>query len=66
MEMTQNVKLRARQVSKEYNICIATVWNYAKQGLLTPIKITKGVTVFDRKEVDNLFSGNRNDKTLVT
>ena len=37
-----------------------------KQGLLTPIKITKGVTVFDRKEVDNLFNGNRNDKTLVT
>lgn len=51
-------KMRAKHIAKENCIGLSTVWNYAKQGLLTPISITKGCTVFDRKEVEAFFNGN--------
>lgn len=47
--------LRAKEVSKYIGISISTVWNYAKQGLLTPKKISSRVTVFELKEIDNLL-----------
>lgn len=60
--MAQNTlqqKLRARQIASEFGIGLSTVWHYSKLGLLTPIKITNGLTVFDRKEVEALFNGER-------
>lgn len=55
---TPQQRLRAKQVALENSIGESTVWRYAKQGKLTPIKVTDGVTVFDRDEVDTFFRGN--------
>lgn len=52
---TPQQRMRAKQIALEFGIGLSTVWNYAKIGLLTPIKITNGVTVFSRKEVEVLF-----------
>jgi predicted DNA-binding transcriptional regulator AlpA len=52
-------RIRAKQIALENSIGESTVWNYAKQGLLTPIKITKGMTVFNRDEVEAFFNGER-------
>lgn len=49
-------KLRAKQVAEEFGIGLSTVWLYAKEGKLTPIKVSSRVTVFDSQEVMNLFS----------
>lgn len=49
-------KLRAKQVSKEFGIGLSTVWLYAKEGKLTPIKVSSRITVFDSQEVMSLFS----------
>ena len=51
-------KLRAKEVAKIYGIGVSTVWHYAKLGLITPIKITYKVTVFDVKELDSFFNVN--------
>ncbi|WP_263833858.1 helix-turn-helix transcriptional regulator [Sulfurospirillum oryzae] len=48
-------RLRAKQVAAENSIGLSTVWRYAKLGKLTPIRVTDGVTVFDRDEVNALF-----------
>ena len=48
---------RAKEVSKLLGIGLSTVWLYAKQGKLTPIKVSSRVTVFDTEEVLALFSG---------
>jgi predicted DNA-binding transcriptional regulator AlpA len=48
-------KLRAKDVARVYGIGLSTVWHYVKQGLLSPIKISERVTVFDIKELDKFF-----------
>lgn len=50
-------RLRANQVASEFVVGLSTVWLYAKQGKLTPIKVSSRVTVFDTEEVLALFSG---------
>lgn len=47
--------LRARDVAERLGIGLSTVWFYAKQGKLTPKKISSRVTVFSIDEVDNLI-----------
>lgn len=49
-------RVRAKQIAEEFSIGLSTVWLYAKEGKLTPIKVTQRVTVFDTNEVLNLFS----------
>jgi len=46
---------RAKQVAEVTGVSLATVWKYAKDGLLTPIHVTPRVTVFSAKEVHKLF-----------
>lgn len=48
-------RMRAKQVALENSIGLSTVWRYVKLGKLNPIRVTDGVTVFDRAEVDALF-----------
>jgi len=55
MNRTQEVSLRAKGVSKRYGIGLSTVWYLAKEGKITPIKVTPRVTVFSVKELDKLF-----------
>lgn len=49
-------KLRAKQVAEEFGIGLSTVWLYAKEGKLTPVRVSSRVTVFDTAEVVALFS----------
>ena len=57
MQPTAPQRMRAKQIAKENSIGESTVWRYVQLGLLTPIRITKGMTVFDRQEVEAFFSG---------
>lgn len=66
MIQSKTQHLRPKQVAEEYHIGLSTVWRYASLGYLTPIKVTKGVTVFLRKEVDNFFTGNAQSQNVVT
>ena len=58
IKQNQKLKLRAKEVSELYSIGLSTVWLYAKEGKLNPIKISSKVTIFDAKEVETFFSGN--------
>ncbi len=49
-------RLRAKEIAELYGISISTVWGYTRKGLLTPIRVTKGTTVFKADEVEKLFS----------
>ena len=57
MQPTPPQRMRAKQIAKENSIGESTVWRYVKLGLLTPIKLTQGMTVFNRAEVEAFFSG---------
>ena len=48
-------RLRAIQIAEEFGIGLSTVWLFAKQGKLTPIKISSRITVFETSEVMELF-----------
>jgi len=51
--MNKNTKtlFRAKELAQFLGIGLSTVWLYAKQGKITPKKISTGVTVFDINEV---------------
>ena len=57
MQPTPSQRMRAKQIALENSIGESTVWRYVQQGLLTPIRLTKGMTVFNRDEVEAFFSG---------
>ena len=57
MQPTAPQRMSAKQIAQENSIGESTVWRYVQLGLLTPIRITKGMTVFDRQEVEAFFSG---------
>jgi predicted DNA-binding transcriptional regulator AlpA len=57
MTTQQNEYLRPSQIAKEYPISQSSLWRYAKLGLLQPKKVTNGVTVFLRSELEAFFSG---------
>lgn len=46
---------RAKEVSELLGIGLSTVWLYAKQNKITPIKLSERVTVFDIKEINRLI-----------
>jgi predicted DNA-binding transcriptional regulator AlpA len=47
--------MRAKEVAKYLGIGASTVWLYAKQGKLTPKKISPRVTVFTIDEIDSIL-----------
>lgn len=47
--------LRVKDIVDMYPVGKSTVWLYAKQGHITPIKISGRVTTFDAKEVTSFF-----------
>lgn len=59
--MSKNLKLsqnlRAKEVAKYLGISLSTVWLFAKQGRLTPHKLSERVTVFRKSEIDKEFFG---------
>ena len=46
---------RAKDVAKYLSIGLSTVWDMAKKGRITPIKLSQKVTVFHKQELDSLF-----------
>jgi len=61
-EKLPSMVYRAKQVSEVTGVSLATVWNYSKKGLLTPIHVTSKVTVFSAEEVHKLFGIAQEDK----
>ena len=53
----KNEFMRASQVAKEYPVSKPTLWRWAKDGKITAIKVSEGVTCFNRSEIEALFSG---------
>lgn len=43
---------RAKELAKYLGVGLSTVWLYAKQGKIKPIKISSGVTVFKIEDVE--------------
>jgi len=48
---------RAKEAKEYLGIGLSTLWLYAKQGKLTPKKISSQVTVFAKDELDKLVEG---------
>lgn len=48
--------LRAKEVAQYLGIGLSTVWLYAKQGKLRPIKLSERVTIFNIKEINKTFN----------
>lgn len=48
--------LRPKEMAKYLNIGLSTVWLYAKQGKLTPKKLSERVTLFSLEEADRLIN----------
>ena len=46
---------RAKEVAEYLGVTTTTIWNYAKEGRLTPKKLSPQATVFDIEEVEKLF-----------
>lgn len=55
MEKNHKKFYRAKEVAKYLSIGLSTVWHYAKQGKLTPQKLSDRVTVFDIDEINKLL-----------
>ena len=53
---TKQKFMRAKEVSDYLSIGLSTVWLYAKEGKLTPIHISKRVTVFEVEEINKLIN----------
>lgn len=51
MENKLKKMYRAKELAQYLGIGLSTVWLYAKQGKITPKKISVGVTIFDINEV---------------
>lgn len=48
--------LRAKEASEYLGVGLSTIWLYAKQGKLNPIKLSKRVTIFKRSELDEFIN----------
>jgi predicted DNA-binding transcriptional regulator AlpA len=49
--------MRANQLAKYLGLGLSTVWLYAKQGKITPKKISDRVTLFEVAEVEKALIG---------
>ena len=58
MEKTKNHKqnYRAKEAAEYLGIALSTVWLYARQGRLSPIKLSPRITVFKKSDLDNLIA----------
>jgi len=52
--MKQNY--RAKEASDYLGLALSTIWLYAKQGRLHPIKLSPRITVFKKDDLDRLIS----------
>lgn len=45
---------RAKEAAEYLGVALSTIWLYAKQGRLTPVKLSPRITVFKKEELDGL------------
>lgn len=57
MTQSLNENMRIKQVVETYPISKATVWRFVKQGKFNAYRVTDGVTIFKRSELEEFFSG---------
>lgn len=50
--LTKPKVMRAKQLATYFGIGLSTVWLYAKQGKIIPIKMSDRVTVFNVEDVE--------------
>ena len=48
--------LRAKEASSYLGIGLSTLWLYAKQGKLNPIKLSQRVTIFQKSDLDQFIN----------
>ena len=53
--LSETSYLRMSDLKKLFPVSVGTLYNWSKKGIIKPIKITDGVTVYDRKEVMKLL-----------
>ena len=49
---------RAKEASVYIGVGLSTVWLYAKQGKLNPIKLSERVTIFKKEDLDSFINFN--------
>lgn len=47
---------RAKEAAVYTGLALSTIWLYAKQGRLHPIRLSPRITVFRKEDLDNLIS----------
>lgn len=53
-EQPNKQNYRAKEAAEYLGIALSTVWLYAKQGRLTPIRLSPRITIFKKEELDTL------------
>ena len=56
--MTPIENMRAKDVAQYLGVGLSTVWLYAKQGKITPIKLSASVTIFKKEQLDAFINAN--------
>jgi excisionase family DNA binding protein len=56
MEVAKKM-MRAKEASQYLGVGKSTVWLYAKQGKIKPIKLSDKVTVFSKENIDAFIGG---------
>ncbi len=58
MSEEKNLKqnYRAKEAAVYTGLALSTVWLYARQGRLNPIRLSPRVTVFKKDDLDDLIS----------
>lgn len=52
----ENKNFRPKDAAKYLGIGLSTIWLYAKQGKITPIRLSKQVTIFKKEDLDNFIT----------
>jgi predicted DNA-binding transcriptional regulator AlpA len=55
------MNLRVKEASIYLGVGVSTIWLYAKQGKLNPIKLSPRVTIFKREELDQFIINSSNN-----
>lgn len=50
---------RAKETAIYLGVGLSTVWLYAKQGKIIPIKLSNRVTIFKKEDLDRFIESNK-------
>ena len=56
--MSNIENMRAKEAAKYLSCGLSTIWLFAKQGKITPIKLSDRVTIFKKEDLDNFINKN--------